>query len=95
MLPLLSELIEDARSDLPTENPDFVYPDPHRVRLAVDTWGPCRHEQFAGTRAGTGHDIPIEAVNEPMGDQRFRKGSERMPNLSIMPRGGCPGVRGT
>jgi hypothetical protein len=68
---LLSELIEAAGFDLRTEDPGFAYPDAHRVRLDVDTGVCVFNEQLGGTRAGTGHDIMIEAVDEPMGDELF------------------------
>jgi hypothetical protein len=53
------------------EEPGFVYPDAHRVRLDVATGVCVANEQFGGTRAGTGHDITIEAVGEPMSDELF------------------------
>lgn len=68
---LLSELIEDAGFDLRGEDPGFVYPDGHRVRLDVETGVCVANEQLRGSRAGTGHDITIEAVDEPMGDELF------------------------
>ena len=68
---LLSEVIEDAGFDLRAEDPTFTYPDAHRVRLDVGTGVCVANEQLGGTRAGTGHDIAIEAVDEPMGDELF------------------------
>jgi hypothetical protein len=68
---LLSELIEEAGSELRAEDAGFAYPDAHRVRLDVETGVCVASEQLGGTRAGTGHDITIEAVNEPMGDELF------------------------
>jgi hypothetical protein len=68
---VLSELIEDAGFDLRAEDPTFTYPDAHRVRLDVGTGVCVASEQLGGTRAGTGHDIAIEAVDEPMGDELF------------------------
>ena len=68
---LLSELFEDAGLGLREDDPGFVYPDGHRVRLDVAT-GVCVFiEQIGGTRSGSGHDITIEAVDEPMGDELF------------------------
>ncbi len=68
---LLSELIEEAGFDLRAEDPGFVYPDAHRVRLDVATGVCVANEQLGGSRAGTGHDIAIEAVDEPMDDELF------------------------
>jgi hypothetical protein len=31
------------------------------------------NEQLGGTRNGSGHDLAIEAVDEPMGDELFPK----------------------
>lgn len=70
---LLSEMIEGARFDLRAEDPDFTYPDAHRVRLDVGTGVCVGNEQLGGTRAGSGHDIAIEAVDAPMGDELFRE----------------------
>ena len=68
---LLSEMIEADGIDLRADDPGFVYPDAHRVRLDVATGVCVRNEQLGGTRAGEGHDIGIEAVDEPMGDELF------------------------
>jgi hypothetical protein len=68
---LLSELIEDDGTDLRAEDPDFAYPDAHRVRLDVGTGVCVANEALDGTRAGIGHDIAIEAVDEPMDDELF------------------------
>lgn len=68
---LLSELIEEAGFDLRGEDPTFTYPDAHRVRLDVGTGVCVANEQLGGTRAGTGHELAIEAVDEPMGDELF------------------------
>jgi len=46
-------------------------PDGHRVRLDVATGVCVFNEQIGGTRNGSGHDITIEAVDEPMGDGLF------------------------
>ena len=68
---LLSEQLEDAGLDLREDEPDFVYPDAHRVRIDVGTGVCVYNEQLGGTRNGSGHDLAIEAVDEPMGDQLF------------------------
>jgi hypothetical protein len=43
----------------------------HRVRLDTDTGVCVANEHLGGTRAGTGHDIAIEAVDESMSDELF------------------------
>jgi hypothetical protein len=68
---LLSELIEDDGLGLRADDPGFVYPDAHRLRLDVGTGVCVANEQLGGSRAGTGHEITIEAVDEPMGDELF------------------------
>jgi len=68
---LLFELTEDDRIDPRAEDPAFTYPDAHRVRLDVGTGICVANEQLGGTRDGTGHDIAIEAVDDPMGDELF------------------------
>lgn len=68
---LLSQLIEDDGFDLRAEDPDLTYPDANRVRLDVVTGVCVANEQLGGSRAGTGHDIVIEAVDEPMDDGLF------------------------
>ncbi|AXV08680.1 hypothetical protein DVS28_a4011 [Euzebya pacifica] len=69
---LLSETLEDSGLGLRAPDPSFVYPDANRVRLDV-ALGVCVFtEQFGGTRAGWGHDIRIEAVDEPMPEELFR-----------------------
>jgi hypothetical protein len=68
---LLSELLEDAGIDLREDEPGFVYPDAHRVRIDVATGVCVFNEQLGGTRNGSGHDLAIEAVDEPMGDELF------------------------
>lgn len=50
-----------------------VYPEAYRVRLDRAT-GVCVHtEAIGGDLAGSGHDVRIEAVDEPMGDELFRQ----------------------
>jgi len=68
---LLPENIEDAGIDLRSDNPTVTYPDAHRVRLDVATGVCVANEALGGTRAGTGHDIAIEAVDKLMGDELF------------------------
>ncbi len=68
---LLSELIEESGLDLRDQYPDFIYPDAHRVRLDVQTGVCVANEQLGGSRAGAGHDIAIDAVDAPMGDELF------------------------
>jgi hypothetical protein len=68
---LLSEPIEDDGLGLRAEDPGFVYPGAHRLRLDVGTGVCVANEQLGGSRAGTGHEITIEAVDEPMGDELF------------------------
>lgn len=79
---LLSEALEDTGIRL-REDPTSTYPDAHRVRIDVGT-GVCVHsEQLGGTRSGAGHDITIEAVDEPLDDGLFadtpRAGWARIP----------------
>lgn len=53
-------------------DPDVRYADAHHVRLDVAT-GVCVYtEEIGGSRAGTGHDMRIDAVDEPMPDYLFR-----------------------
>ncbi|WP_052667213.1 hypothetical protein [Nitriliruptor alkaliphilus] len=68
---LLSELIEDAGFEPRAEDRSFTYPDAQRIRLDVGTGVCVANEQLGGSRAGTGHDIAIEAVDEPMADDLF------------------------
>ena len=68
---LLTDKMEEIGMSLRANDPDFVYPEAHRVRLDVRTGVCVRVEQLDGTRAGSGHDLTIEAVDEPMGDELF------------------------
>jgi hypothetical protein len=69
---LLSDLIEDGGVDLRLEDdPTFTYPDAHRVRLDVATGVCVANEQLGGTHDGAVHELAIEAVDEPMGDELF------------------------
>ena len=47
------------------------YPDAFRVRLDVGTGVCVRTEQIGGLTPGAGHDVRIEAVDEPMPDDLF------------------------
>ncbi|MGQ4819186.1 hypothetical protein ACQ1ZK_19010, partial [Enterococcus faecium] len=47
------------------------YPTGHLVRLDVATGVCVRTEELGGTFAGDGHDLRIEAVDEPMADDPF------------------------
>jgi hypothetical protein len=73
---LFSAVSEDyeAAAGGPTlreRNPDLRYADAHRVRLDVRT-GVCVYtEELGGSRAGEGHDLRIEAVDEPMPNWLF------------------------
>lgn len=54
-------------------NPDLRYADAHRVRLDVQT-GVCVYtEELGGSSAGSGHDMRIEAVDEPTTDELFSR----------------------
>jgi hypothetical protein len=68
---LLSEKMEKDGLSPRADNDSFVYPETHRVRLDVRTGVCVLIEQLGGTRTGSGHDITIEAVDEPMGDDLF------------------------
>lgn len=68
---LLSELFEDVGHGLREDDPGFVYPDGHRVRIDVATGICVYNEQLGGTRNVQGHDLSIEAVDEPMPDELF------------------------
>jgi hypothetical protein len=47
------------------------YPEAFRVRLDVGTGVCVRTEQIGGLTPGGGHEVRIEAVDEPMGDELF------------------------
>lgn len=68
---LLAEQLEDTALGLRRDDPGFAYPDAHRVRLDVATGVCVAIEQLGGSRAGGGHDLAIEAVDEPMADELF------------------------
>jgi hypothetical protein len=69
--PLLECEPVDGGFDLREEQPGFVFPDAHRVRLDVETGICVANEQLGGTREGAGHDLTIEAVDEPLDDELF------------------------
>jgi hypothetical protein len=48
-----------------------AYPDAYRVRLDVGTGVCVLTEQIGGLTPGKGHDVRIEAVDEPMDDEVF------------------------
>ncbi len=52
-------------------DPALVWPDAHRVRLDTATGVCVLVEQVGGSRAGTGHELVIEAVDDPMPDHLF------------------------
>ena len=49
-----------------------AYPEAYWVRLDVGTGVCVRTEALGGSIAGQGHEVRIEAVDEPMGDELFR-----------------------
>ena len=63
-------------------DPGLLYAEAHRVRLDVETGVCVLTEEVGGTRAGYGHDVEIEAVDEPMADHLFispRRGPLQRP----------------
>ncbi|HET7407174.1 MAG TPA: hypothetical protein VFJ21_08610 [Mycobacteriales bacterium] len=58
------------------------YPEACRVRLDVGTGVCVLTEPIGGSTPGSGHELRIEAVDEPMDDDRFR---------SLPPSGPAPG----
>jgi hypothetical protein len=50
-----------------------AYPEAYRVRLDVGTGVCVRNEALGGSISGQGHDLRIEAVDEPMDDALFRQ----------------------
>jgi hypothetical protein len=61
----IDELEWDGRNQL------AEYPEAYRVRLDVGTGVCVRTEALGGSVAGQGHDLRIEAVDEPMADELF------------------------
>ena len=68
---------EASGSPEPAHGPDFRYADAHRVRLDVQTGVCVLTEEIGGSEAGSGHEVLIEAVDEPMPDTLFAGGSRR------------------
>lgn len=52
--------------------PDLVFAEAHRVRLDVATGVCVLTEEIGGSHAGRGHEVEIEAVDEPMADELFQ-----------------------
>jgi hypothetical protein len=50
-----------------------VYPEGYRVRLDVGTGVCVSTEEIGGLTPGAGHDLRIEAVDEPMSDDLFQE----------------------
>ncbi|WP_019814058.1 hypothetical protein [Saccharomonospora saliphila] len=74
-----SEDIEAGAGATPLREryPGLRYADAHRVRLDVAT-GVCVYtEELGGSRPGAGHDVRIEAVDEPMPDSLFARATRR------------------
>lgn len=72
-------LAEEGGPAVRAQEPSFVFPDAHLVRLDVET-GVCVHvEQLGGDRAGWFVDLLIEDVDEPMPDELFAEPSRRHP----------------
>lgn len=70
--PLLRSLEVDVREYGPrSEHVLDVYPDAYSVRLDVATGVCVFAEAIGGVVPGTGHDLRIEAVDEPMDDELF------------------------
>lgn len=73
--PLLdSAQADDAEAEAgaaPQRPPGFAYADAYRVRLDVGTGICVLVAEVGGSRPGNGHDLTIEAVDEPMPDSLF------------------------
>ncbi|WP_007025709.1 hypothetical protein [Saccharomonospora iraqiensis] len=82
---LFSAESEDAGGDddsewlLRNRYPELRYPEAHRVRLDVATGVCVSTEELGGSRPGRGHDVRIEAVDEPMPDSLFSDATRRPP----------------
>jgi hypothetical protein len=57
---------------LRAQQPELRYADAHRVRLDVETAVCVYTEEVGGSRPGIGHEVVIEAVDEPMSGELFR-----------------------
>ncbi len=55
-----------------------VYPDAYRVRLDVQTGVCVLTEELGGASPGKGHDVGIEAVDEPMDEALFVRPRRRL-----------------
>ncbi|MDP8987563.1 MAG: hypothetical protein M3N11_04355 [Actinomycetota bacterium] len=51
--------------------PAYQYADAHRITLDVGTGVCVRSEEIGGSRPGWGHEVAIEAVDDPMSDDLF------------------------
>ena len=72
---LLRSLEVDVREYGPrSEHVLDEYPEAHRVRLDVGTGVCVLTEQLGGLTPGQGHDVRIEAVDEPLPDALFAPG---------------------
>jgi hypothetical protein len=70
--PLLRSLEVDVREYGPrSEHVLDVYPDAYRVRLDVGTGVCVSTAEIGGRTPGRGHDLRIEAVDEPLRDELF------------------------
>lgn len=58
-----------------TPDPGLRFPDAHWVRVDVETGVCVVAEQVGGSRAGTGHEAVIDAVDEEMPDELFSDSS--------------------
>jgi hypothetical protein len=67
------------------ENQLAEYPDAYRVRLDVGTGVCVLTEAIGGSNAGAGHDLRIEAVDDPMRDELFVE-----PRRGLFRRGWSP-----
>jgi hypothetical protein len=72
--PLLrTRAVDEREYDDRPEHLLAAYPDAFRVRLDVQTGVCVLTEELGGLHPGTGHDLRIEAVDEPMDDRLFRR----------------------
>jgi hypothetical protein len=81
-------LLWSRESDLLEYGPDGLrdsYPDAYRVRLDVGTGVCVLTEELDGSPRGRGHDLRIEAVDEPMPDELF---PDSVPRLARSVRWG-------
>jgi hypothetical protein len=68
---LTSDAVDGEDPDTAEVDLAFVYPDAHRVRLDVGTGICVEVARLTGSRAGRGHVLRIEAVDEPIDDALF------------------------